>query len=90
MMRRHLADAFDIIRLARENVIFRDRLEIVGGERQIHRVPRLAGKINREAREHRVHRLDFSKTPTAVRAAAAFRQANQRFDVTAFNFSGSG
>ena len=85
-----MAHGFDVGGLARENVIFRDRLEVVGGEGQIHRVPRLARKINREAREHRVHRLDFAEAPAAVRAAAALGQLRERFDMTAFNFAGGG
>jgi transcription termination factor NusB len=90
MMRGEVAHGIQIIRLARENVILRNRLEIFRGERQVHRVARFARKINREPREHRVHRLDAPEAPTAMRAAAAFGQLRQRFDVAAFNFSGGG
>ena len=71
MMRRHLAQALEVRGLARQDVILGNRLERFGGERQIHRVTRLARKINREPREHRVHRLDPAKAPTAVHAKTA-------------------
>ncbi len=88
MMRGHLAQAVEVGGLARENVVLGNRLERFGGERQIHRVTRLARKINREPREHRVHRLDPAKAPTAVHAKTARRQLRQRLNVPAFNLAG--
>ena len=71
MMRGQLAQTLEVGGLAREDVVLGNRLERFGGERQIHRVTRLARKINREPREHRVHRLDSAEAPAAVRATAA-------------------
>ena len=85
-----MAHSLEVGGFARENVIFRNRLEIVSGKGQIHRVPRLAGKINGEAREDRVHRLDAPEAPAPVGAAAALGQPRERFNMTALNLSGGG
>ena len=91
MMRGEMTHRIEVGGLAaRENVVFGDGLEIFRGEGQIHRVPRLARKINREAREHRVHRLDAAKAPAPVRAAAAIGELREEFNVATFNFSGGG
>lgn len=50
-------------------------------------MPGFAGEIDGEAREHSVHRLDFSESPTTVLATAAFRKFDQGFQVAAFDFS---
>ena len=85
-MRREMADGIEIGRLARENVILRHGFERFRGETQVHRMSGLARKINREPREHRVHRFDAAKAPAPVRAAAGFRQLRERRNVLAFNF----
>ena len=90
MMRGQMAHSVKIRSLPRENVIFGNRLEIVGSEGQVHCVPRLARKINREAGEHRVDRLDAAEAPAAVRATAALGQFGERFNVAAFDFAGGG
>ena len=87
MMRGQLAHAFQVVGLARENVVLGNRLEAFDGKAQIHRVSRLAGKINGEPRKHRVHRFDAAEAPTAVHAAAALRQQRQRLHVPPFDFS---
>ena len=87
VMRRQMADGVEVRRLAREDVVFRHRLERFGGEGQIHRMPRLAGKINREPREHRVHRFDAAEAPAPVRAAAGLGQLGQGCNVLALDFS---
>ena len=87
VMRREMADGFEVNRLARQDVILRHRLERLGAERQIHRVTRLARKINREPREHRVHRLDAPKAPAAMRATARLRELGQCRNVPALDFS---
>ena len=90
MMRGHLAHVFQVVGLARENVVLGNRLEALGGKAQIHGVPRLAGKINGESRKHRVHRLDASEAPTAMHATSAFRQHGERFHMAAFDLSRRG
>ena len=85
--RGHLVQALEVHGLARQDMILGNRLQRFGGERQIHRVSRLARKINGEPREHRVHRLNPAEPPTAVHAKTAGGQLRQRLDVAAFNLA---
>ncbi len=90
MVRREMADGVEVGRLAREDVILRHGLERFGGEAQVHRMTSLARKINREPREHRVHRFDAAKAPAPVRAAAGLGQLRERRNVLAFDLSRCG
>ncbi len=90
VMRGQLAHVFQVVGFARQNVVLGDGLEALGGEAQIHGVPRLANKINGESRKHRVHRLDASETPAAVHATSAFRQQGERLHMAAFNLARRG
>ena len=74
VMRRQMADGFQVRRLAGENVVLGDGLERFGRKRQIHRMARLAREINGETRKHRVHGLDLSEPPTAMGTIAALDQ----------------
>ena len=51
MVRGQLAHVFQVVGLARENVVLGNRFEAFDGEAQIHRVSRLAGEINGEPRK---------------------------------------
>ncbi|MGN6553401.1 MAG: hypothetical protein ACTHLW_06735, partial [Verrucomicrobiota bacterium] len=51
-------------------------------------VPGLVWKIDREARENRVHGGDSPKAPTPVHAEAAGGQLNQGFDLASLYFPG--
>jgi hypothetical protein len=50
-------------------------------------VARLAGEINGESREDRIHCLDLAEAPTPVHAVAAGGQLEQRLDMPTFDFS---
>ena len=73
MERGHLANGVDIVDLAGQNMVFGNRLEVFGGERQVHRVAWFARKIDRETRKHGVHGLDLAKTPAPVNSSNRFR-----------------
>ncbi len=69
----HLAQVFQIRRFARENVIFRNGFKGFSCKRQVHRVTRLSGEIDREAGKDGVHRSNAAKSPAAVHAETVIR-----------------
>jgi len=72
--RGHLAEGFQIGGLPREDMVFGDGLERLGGKRQIHGVAGLVRKIDREAGEYGIDGLDLSEPPASVHAESAFDQ----------------
>src|SRR5438552_6075435 len=69
-------------------MVLGDGPEGFSGKRQIHRVPRLVGKVDGKSCKHRVHRFDVSETPASMHAKAAIGQLHQRLDMLALQFPG--
>ena len=69
-------------------MVFGNRLERLSGEGQVHRVAGLAVEVDREARKHRIHRLDAPESPAPVHAKTGLGQVNQGFNVVMLQLAG--
>ncbi len=75
--RRQLPQAFQIRGLARQDMVLGNWFERFRSKRQIHRMARLALKVDGEPGENRVHCLDAPEPPTPMHAKAAIGQLYQ-------------
>ncbi len=83
----HLAQALEVGRFTRQDVVAGDRLERFSREAEVHGVARFVREIDGEPAENRVHSGNFSEAPASMHAIAAGGELNERLQLLAADFS---